>query len=67
MYSLKMAQKQSREQLLQLKSMEKEERWMKRYNSDIKPRLLEHYDYRINAFIRQVTPLLFRSKRRLKI
>lgn len=61
MYNIQVRDKQQRQEECVQKKQLKEEQWLRRYNSDIKPNLLSHYDARINAFIRRVSfiPFLF--------
>ena len=41
-------------------------RWLKNYHEQIQPKLLEHYDARVNAFIKRVSISLARFNKNLR-
>ena len=54
MYNFQVAQKREKDAQLHQITERREKKWLKRYKTEIKPKLLEHYDARLKAFIRQV-------------
>ena len=53
MFGVKLAEKRTKEEEVRVHSARKESQWLRKYNSEVKPRLLERYDSRVGAFLRQ--------------
>ena len=54
MYNYNLSLKKLKESLRKIHRDGKETKWLKTYHEEIQPKLLEHYDARVNAFIKKV-------------
>jgi hypothetical protein len=54
MYNYNLSLKKFKDSQHKLSKQAIESRWLKNYHQQIQPKLLEHYDARVNAFIKKV-------------
>ena len=57
MYNYNFCIKKLKESKRKLKKQVVEDNWLRNYHDKVQPNLLEHYDARVNAFIKRVSIL----------
>lgn len=56
MFNYNLSLKKHKQLQSKIRKQVNEDEWQKHYHKQIQPKLLEHYDARVNAFIKRVQP-----------